>query len=32
MLDQALSCTVLGSPETVQQRLELFIARTGPTR
>ncbi|WP_044193906.1 LLM class flavin-dependent oxidoreductase [Hyalangium minutum] len=30
MLDQALSCTVLGSPETVQRQMEVFIARTQP--
>jgi luciferase family oxidoreductase group 1 len=29
-LDQALSCSVVGSPETVQRGLEDFIARTGP--
>jgi alkanesulfonate monooxygenase SsuD/methylene tetrahydromethanopterin reductase-like flavin-dependent oxidoreductase (luciferase family) len=29
MLDQALSCTVVGGPETVRQGLAAFIARTG---
>jgi len=29
-LEQALACTVLGSPETVQRQLEAFIARTSP--
>jgi luciferase family oxidoreductase group 1 len=30
MLDQALSCSVIGSPETVRRGLESFIARTRP--
>ncbi|MFD9901349.1 LLM class flavin-dependent oxidoreductase [Mesorhizobium sp. UC22_110] len=29
MLNQALSCAVVGSPETVKQGVEAFIARTG---
>ncbi|HEV2504846.1 MAG TPA: LLM class flavin-dependent oxidoreductase [Mesorhizobium sp.] len=29
MLNQALSCAVVGSPETVRQGVESFIARTG---
>ena len=29
MLDQALSCAVVGSPETVKRGVEAFIARTG---
>ena len=29
MLDQALSCAVVGSPETVRQGLDAFIRRTG---
>ncbi len=29
MLDQALSCRVVGSPETVRQGLEAFVRRTG---
>jgi alkanesulfonate monooxygenase SsuD/methylene tetrahydromethanopterin reductase-like flavin-dependent oxidoreductase (luciferase family) len=29
-LEQALACTVLGSPETVQRQLEAFIVRTRP--
>jgi luciferase family oxidoreductase group 1 len=29
MLDQALSCSVIGSPETVRDGLKAFIARTG---
>ena len=29
MLDQALSCAVVGSPATVKQGLEAFIGRTG---
>jgi alkanesulfonate monooxygenase SsuD/methylene tetrahydromethanopterin reductase-like flavin-dependent oxidoreductase (luciferase family) len=29
MLDNALSCAVIGSPETVRQGLVDFIARTG---
>jgi luciferase family oxidoreductase group 1 len=29
MLDQVLSCTAIGSPETVKRDLEAFIARTG---
>jgi luciferase family oxidoreductase group 1 len=29
MLEQALSCSVVGSPETVRQGLEAFVARTG---
>jgi luciferase family oxidoreductase group 1 len=29
MLDQVLSCTAIGSPETVKRELEAFIARTG---
>ncbi|HEX4180218.1 MAG TPA: LLM class flavin-dependent oxidoreductase [Caulobacteraceae bacterium] len=30
MLAHSLSCAVIGSPETVRQGLEAFIARTGP--
>jgi alkanesulfonate monooxygenase SsuD/methylene tetrahydromethanopterin reductase-like flavin-dependent oxidoreductase (luciferase family) len=29
MLEQALSCTVVGSPETLRHGLDAFIARTG---
>ena len=29
MLDQALSCAVIGSPETVRRGLQEFAARTG---
>ena len=29
MLDQALSCSAIGSAETVRRGLEAFIARTG---
>jgi luciferase family oxidoreductase group 1 len=29
MLDQALSCAVVGSPETVRQGVEAFVRRTG---
>ena len=29
MLDQALSCSVVGSPETVKNGVEAFIERTG---
>jgi alkanesulfonate monooxygenase SsuD/methylene tetrahydromethanopterin reductase-like flavin-dependent oxidoreductase (luciferase family) len=29
MLDQALSCSVVGSPETVRAGIEAFAARTG---
>jgi alkanesulfonate monooxygenase SsuD/methylene tetrahydromethanopterin reductase-like flavin-dependent oxidoreductase (luciferase family) len=29
MLDQVLSCSAIGSPETVKRELEAFIARTG---
>ena len=29
-LDQALVCSVIGSPETVRRGLEVFIARTNP--
>ena len=29
MLEQALSCSVVGSPETVRRGLEAFVARTG---
>jgi alkanesulfonate monooxygenase SsuD/methylene tetrahydromethanopterin reductase-like flavin-dependent oxidoreductase (luciferase family) len=29
MLDQALSCSIVGSPETVKEGLRAFIARTG---
>lgn len=29
MLDNALSCTIVGSPETVRRGLEDFVARTG---
>ena len=29
MLEQALSCTLVGSPETVRRGIEAFIARTG---
>jgi luciferase family oxidoreductase group 1 len=29
MLDQALSCTVVGSPQTVRQGIEAFAQRTG---
>jgi len=29
MLDQALACAVIGSPDTVKQGLRAFIARTG---
>jgi luciferase family oxidoreductase group 1 len=29
MLDQALACSVVGSPETVRQGVEAFIRRTG---
>ena len=29
MLDQTLSCTAIGSPETVRRRLQEFVARTG---
>ena len=30
MLDQALSCSIVGSPETVRRGLEAFVARHGP--
>jgi len=30
LLEQTLSCSVIGSPETVQRGLEAFIARTRP--
>jgi len=30
MLDEALSCAVVGSPDTVRRGLEAFIARTAP--
>ncbi len=29
MLEQALSCSIVGSPETVRRGLEAFVARTG---
>jgi alkanesulfonate monooxygenase SsuD/methylene tetrahydromethanopterin reductase-like flavin-dependent oxidoreductase (luciferase family) len=29
MLDQALSCAVVGSPTTVRQGIEAFVRRTG---
>ena len=29
MLDSVLSCTAVGSPETVNRQLQDFIARTG---
>jgi alkanesulfonate monooxygenase SsuD/methylene tetrahydromethanopterin reductase-like flavin-dependent oxidoreductase (luciferase family) len=29
VLDQALSCAVVGSPEAVKEGLQAFIARTG---
>ena len=29
MLDEVLSCSAIGSPETVRRGLEAFIARTG---
>jgi alkanesulfonate monooxygenase SsuD/methylene tetrahydromethanopterin reductase-like flavin-dependent oxidoreductase (luciferase family) len=29
MLDQALSCSIVGSPETVKEGLPAFVARTG---
>jgi alkanesulfonate monooxygenase SsuD/methylene tetrahydromethanopterin reductase-like flavin-dependent oxidoreductase (luciferase family) len=29
MLDQVLSCSAIGSPDTVQQAMQSFIARTG---
>jgi alkanesulfonate monooxygenase SsuD/methylene tetrahydromethanopterin reductase-like flavin-dependent oxidoreductase (luciferase family) len=29
MLGAVLSCTAIGSPETVQGRIEAFVARTG---
>lgn len=29
MLAQALSCSVVGSPETVRQGLKAFVERTG---
>jgi len=31
MLDRALSCAVVGSPETVRRGLAAFIARPAPT-
>lgn len=30
MLDQALSCSIVGTPETVRRGLEAFVARHGP--
>jgi alkanesulfonate monooxygenase SsuD/methylene tetrahydromethanopterin reductase-like flavin-dependent oxidoreductase (luciferase family) len=30
LLDQALSCTVVGSPETVRRGLRAFVERTQP--
>jgi alkanesulfonate monooxygenase SsuD/methylene tetrahydromethanopterin reductase-like flavin-dependent oxidoreductase (luciferase family) len=29
MINDALSCAIVGSPETVRQGMEAFIARTG---
>jgi alkanesulfonate monooxygenase SsuD/methylene tetrahydromethanopterin reductase-like flavin-dependent oxidoreductase (luciferase family) len=29
MLDQVLSCSAIGSPETVRRQLQAFTARTG---
>jgi luciferase family oxidoreductase group 1 len=29
MLDQALACAIVGGPETVREKLEAFVARTG---
>ena len=29
MLDQALTCAIVGGPETTRAKLEAFVARTG---